>query len=142
MTKTGGGRGTNQYQVQGVSQASRQSTAVLDDLGAPPPEDDGWADRQDEQRALWAVARNPHTTPEILAALADAGYTRVSEAVARHPSTPPVVLVRLASDGNTTIRLGVADNPSTPPEIQDILACDEVPEIRRAVARCAMTRAG
>ena len=29
---TGGGRGTNQYAVQGVSQASRQSVAVLDDL--------------------------------------------------------------------------------------------------------------
>lgn len=32
MSKTGGGRGTNQYQTQGVGQASRQSTAVLDDL--------------------------------------------------------------------------------------------------------------
>ena len=32
--KTGGGRGTNQYQVRGVSQASRQSAAVLDDLAA------------------------------------------------------------------------------------------------------------
>ena len=31
-TKTGGGRGTNQYAVRGVSQASRQSVAVLDDL--------------------------------------------------------------------------------------------------------------
>jgi hypothetical protein len=34
MTKTGGGKGTNQYAVKGVSQASRQSTAVLDDLAA------------------------------------------------------------------------------------------------------------
>ena len=32
MGKTGGRRGTNQYAVKGVSQASRQSVAVLDDL--------------------------------------------------------------------------------------------------------------
>jgi hypothetical protein len=32
--KTGGGRGTNQYAVKGVSRASRQSASVLDDLAA------------------------------------------------------------------------------------------------------------
>ena len=32
MGKTGGGRGTNQYGVKGVSQASRQDARVLDDL--------------------------------------------------------------------------------------------------------------
>lgn len=37
MGKTGGGKGTNQYAVQGVSQASRQGTAVLDDLAAAEP---------------------------------------------------------------------------------------------------------
>lgn len=32
MAKTGGGRGTNQYQVRGISQASRQDASVLDGL--------------------------------------------------------------------------------------------------------------
>ena len=41
MGKTGGGKGTNQYGVKGVSQASRQDAAVLDglavDAGEPIP---------------------------------------------------------------------------------------------------------
>ena len=40
MGKTGGGRGTNQYQVRGVSQASSQDAAVLDDLAEAPAVDD------------------------------------------------------------------------------------------------------
>ena len=40
MSKTGGGRGTNQYAVRGVSQASSQDAAVLDDLAGDAPEDD------------------------------------------------------------------------------------------------------
>ena len=140
MTKTGGGRGTNQYQVQGVSQARYQDTAVLDDLGMAAG-GDGWV-VQDEPDVRWAIATDPHTAPDALAALAGDRYTRVRDAVARNPSTPREVLVRFAGDENTAIRLGVADNPSTPPEVQDMLACDEVPEIRRAVARCAMAGAG
>ena len=34
MSKTGGGRGTNQHAVQGVSQANQQSTDVLNGLAA------------------------------------------------------------------------------------------------------------
>lgn len=37
MSKTGGGKGTNGYAVKGVSRASRQSAAVLDDLAAEHP---------------------------------------------------------------------------------------------------------
>jgi hypothetical protein len=48
MSKTGGGAGTNQYAVQGVSQANRQDTAVLDGL-----------------------AGNPSTPPEVPAEMAD-----------------------------------------------------------------------
>ena len=40
MGKTGGGRGTNQYQVHGVSQASSQDAAVLDGLAEAPDADD------------------------------------------------------------------------------------------------------
>ncbi len=36
MSKTGGGRGTNQYAVKGVSRARAQDSAVLDDLAKEP----------------------------------------------------------------------------------------------------------
>lgn len=38
MGKTGGGKGTNQYAVRGVSQVSRQDASVLDGLGSDPTE--------------------------------------------------------------------------------------------------------
>ncbi len=47
MGKTGGGVGTNQYGVKGVSQASRHDTAVLDDLSAAS-ESHRFASRRDE----------------------------------------------------------------------------------------------
>ncbi len=39
MSKTSGGKGTNQHAVKGVSQVSRQDVGMLDDLVAPDDTD-------------------------------------------------------------------------------------------------------
>lgn len=39
MSETGGGKGTNQYQVRGISQASRQAQSVVDELAATEESD-------------------------------------------------------------------------------------------------------
>lgn len=130
---TGGGIGTNQYALRGVSQARRQETAVLDDLSFFAPDDD-WQDRSTD-------ATNPHTPPAILAALASDHRPGVRDAVARNPSTPPDALARLASDEHTFVRLGVASNPHTPSSVLVALSNDPAPEVRQAVAKYGLALA-
>ncbi len=54
MGKTSGGRGTNQYRTQGVSEASRQDSDVIDRLAGGDYE---W------QRCLVAVRERRHLAP-------------------------------------------------------------------------------
>ena len=50
---------------------------------------------------------------------------RPRRAVAGNPSTPPEVLAALAKDGDAMVRARVADNPHTPPEALSRLALQE-----------------
>ena len=61
-------------------------------------------------------ARNPQTSPNELAQLAQDQSDLVRQAVAKHPRVPVRVLTRLARDQDFWLRLAVAENPQTPVE--------------------------
>lgn len=82
-TKTGGTRGTNQYAVQGVSQASRQSAAVLDDLAA------------EVVRESWAIQGGEW----VHLALVRRADGRLVEVEAEDAGPPPARLRRLSRAG-------------------------------------------
>jgi hypothetical protein len=89
-------------------------------------------------RNLTAVARDPDTSPERLAELADHEDFRVRMEVAENPGTPLHVLERLAEDIDFSYSL--ASNPKAPPELLARLvdledeAGDDFFETRSAVA--------
>ena len=89
MSKTGGGRGTNQYGVRGVSQASQQDTGVLDDLADTI--EDNWED-EPRPRLTW-----------VADGLGPIQAKRVQEAIKG-----------LRSEGRTHVRLtGVVGDPES-----------------------------
>jgi hypothetical protein len=59
----------------------------------------------------YTLARDPETSPEVLAILATDDYS-VRCAVARHPNTPTEILQQLATDENFDVRYWVAANPN------------------------------
>ena len=72
MGKTGGGRGTNQYAVKGVSQASRQSVAGLDDRAAEDVVRESWSCDRGEWVHLALVRRADGHLVEVRAEDAEA----------------------------------------------------------------------
>lgn len=81
-----------------------------------------WWTRHDV-RVLSELARNPHTSTEVLLELAAHHDPGVVYGVARNPGTPVAVLERLYADPYN--RTGLAVNPSTPVTMLHQLAHDE-----------------
>ena len=78
MSKTGGGRGTNQYAVRGVSQANQQEADVVDGLAASEGGDmdiTGAAERLTEQQRVADVVRKK-IQERLIYELADAILAR------------------------------------------------------------------
>lgn len=81
-----------------------------------------------------AAARNPATSPALLARLAGAAASFVREGVASNPRAPASSLTRLASDPDRNVRHAVARNPATSPMALACLASDTDYPVRWAVA--------
>ncbi|WP_426939756.1 hypothetical protein [Pseudarthrobacter sp. S6] len=76
-----------------------------------------------------AVAANPHSPANLLAALANDNDGLVRQAVAFNGATPTSVLVDLAGR-STDLALLVALNPDTPDEVLELLTNDAEPLVR------------
>lgn len=81
------------------------------------------ADNPVDMGARWAVAKNPHTPPEVLEALAADEVNLVRALTATNPATPPHALEKLFHD-EPRIREGLTGNPSTPPKLLALMAAD------------------
>lgn len=90
----------------------------------------GWEILREHQ----AIARNPNTSPDVLAQLVKTDSSHIRSTVAANPNTPISVLVALASDNNGYVRSRVARNPNTPPDVLALLAEDDDLDVRQAAA--------
>ncbi|WP_353661612.1 hypothetical protein [Hydrogenimonas sp. SS33] len=81
----------------------------------------------------WAVAKNPHTPPEVLVKLAKDEVNLVRALVATNPNTPASVLQGLFGD-EKIVRDGLSGNPNTPAKLLKILADDADKMVRMRVA--------
>lgn len=81
----------------------------------------------------FALARDPHTAPELLEELSYDEDEGVRWEVAGNLSTPVHVLVRLSKDPALRVRWGVATNDNTPVETLMELAQDKTYDVRRGV---------
>ena len=87
----------------------------------------------EDMGSRWAVAKNPHTPPEILEKLSHDDINLVRALVATNPNTPVYVLNRLFSD-EKIVRDGLSGNPNTPVKLLNILADDKDKMVRLRVA--------
>ena len=71
------------------------------------------------------VAKNPNTSPETLALLANDEAYNVRSYVAYNPNTSSETLERLANDDYYGIHVAVTKNPNTPQYIKDYLKIKE-----------------
>ena len=117
MGKTGGGTGTNQYQVRGSStagQRGRSTTSSADAMLSAGYRRCGevWGTKCPKlvSHPNWSHDKHPST--------------RSKRYVANDRSTSPVLLQDLAHDEDWEVRWAVAGNPNTPPDILDMLADD------------------
>jgi hypothetical protein len=89
-----------------------------------------------------AIARNPNSSPGLLAHLSGHNDRIVRECVAINPQCPAPALRKLAADPAEWVRQAVANNPSCPPEILQSLAQDQHWTVKDvATARLAATPA-
>jgi len=153
--KTGGGIGTNQYQVRG--RAKNQSNKVLSPNGitavfvgndvrrrcgevwgtkcqvwvAPP----GYTHSVHPSKgARERYAGRADADPRVLEWLSRDQAVEVRGGVAENPNTSPAVLDTLARDKDAWVRRMVAGNPNASPGLLDSLARDEDGGIRYRVA--------
>ncbi len=89
--------------------------------------------RTEDMGSRWAVAKNPHTPPDILSKLASDDVNLVRALVATNPNTPAAVLQKLFFD-EKIVRDGLSGNPSTPPKLLTVLADDSDKMVRMRVA--------
>ncbi|WP_457598820.1 HEAT repeat domain-containing protein [Hydrogenimonas sp.] len=87
----------------------------------------------EDMGSRWAVAKNPHTPPDVLTKLATDEVNLVRALVATNPNTPGAVLHKLFSD-EKIVRDGLSGNPSTPPKLLAVLADDSDKMVRMRVA--------
>jgi hypothetical protein len=71
------------------------------------------------------LARNPNTSAETLARLANDDDDSVRRGVAINPNTPPETLERLANDEKWSVRYYVTRNPNTPQYIRQYIKITE-----------------
>jgi hypothetical protein len=67
------------------------------------------------------LLKNPNTSPEILARLAEDRDWFVRYNVAQDPNTTPEILVHLAEDKCEDVRWNVTNNPNTPQYAKEYL---------------------
>ncbi len=121
--KTGGGVGSNQYQVRGRSVAHDASGAPQVDLMAqmaPQGRPAATTSQRAEAMSLSAAracASNPNTGGEMLSALSHRPpYPEMPLRVATNPNCPPEVLAQLSTNCEA-VRCAVADHPNAPEKI-------------------------
>lgn len=146
---TGGGRGTNQYQVRGHAKIPAPAPIVT--LASPPETNrrrcgEVWGTKcriwigapswshgeHPSTTAMLATTQSSSTSAEILTLLAGDESWNVRYWVAQNLSTPPEVLARLAGDEKQAVRLEVARHLDTPVEALFDLALDENRYVREA----------
>ena len=136
QTRTGGGTGTNQYQLRGRSSPGAPLlTQIYSEWRYTPPE--RWAsllrDLPEEDRQ--EMARQPQCPPAVLASLARDQYWTIPYAVACNPAAPAATLRRLANSHSDPHRLeSIARNPSCPRDVQFKFLGWGTPELLRALA--------
>lgn len=87
-----------------------------------------------DARVLVHVAKNPHTTPDVLEYIYEfTDFALVLDALAINPRTPAMLLRTLAKRDSRTAR-GVAYNPSATPFILRMLHTHSNPYVRAGVA--------
>lgn len=86
-----------------------------------------------DMSARWAVAKNPHTPPQILRELAKDPINLVRALVATNPNTPKDILSILFGD-EKIVRDGLSGNPNTPARLLAVLADDSDKMVRLRVA--------
>ena len=91
------------------------------------------ATNEADMGARWAVAKNPHTPPDVLSLLAKDEINLVRALVATNPKTSPAILEKFFSD-EKIVRDGLSGNPSTPVKILKILANDADKMVRMRLA--------
>ncbi len=161
MGKTGGGPGTNQYQVRGrTKRAPAAPTGTLiDQVSAAPlrrPCGEVWNSKckklvtgpdwshgnHPTVRRQQAVAQDPSTDPELLAVLSRSTSTSVRARVARNTSADSATQERLSRDDNAWIQMEIADNPMADPQVLERLSQSEFDPVRNAVASNHRTNPG
>ena len=118
MGKTGGGTGTNQYQVRGSSSAGQRGHSATPSADAMLSAGyrrcgEVWGTECPKLVSYpnWSHDKHPST--------------RSKENIAKSQSTPSIMLQDLAHDEDWKVRWAVAGNPNTPPDILDMLADDD-----------------
>jgi hypothetical protein len=76
------------------------------------------------------LAAHPAATPELLARLSSVADAAVREAVAKHPAAPPGTLAMLLEDGGSAVRLAALENPNTPRDaVRRLVAAGSTPDL-------------
>lgn len=83
--------------------------------------------------ARWAVAKNPHTSLEVLTLLSKDKINLVRALVACNPRTPTEILEDFFTD-EKIVRDGLSGNPNTSEKLLDTLADDSDKMVRLRVA--------
>jgi CheY-like chemotaxis protein len=89
----------------------------------------------EDEHVCSILACNPHTSPAVLAKLAESRYSRIRSCVAENPHTSYEVLAKLSSDADPDVRISVAENPRAPQDLLEKLAQDENDDVRLVVAQ-------
>ena len=88
----------------------------------------------DETHVRMILGGNPHTSPAILAKLAEDENVKVRCRVAENPETGPDVLLRLARDENADVRIAVSENTKVSLAVMELLAKDASEDVRMGLA--------
>ncbi len=141
--KTGGGKGTNQYQVRGkccIMPVVPNAGSLAEQAASPLRRRCGevWGSNcrtmvtgpdwshfnHPSPRRRFTLAGDPDCAPAIIKLLSVDENTAIRSAVAANPGADDEVLARLSQDPLKLIRARVAGNPSTDPDVLDRLSVD------------------
>lgn len=95
---------------------------------------DAKADPAAQAHVHYVLAGNPHTSPMVLAKLANDSESRIRARVAENPDTPAEILLRLAGDESADVRLAVSENENASPLVLERLAKDPSEDVRLGLA--------
>lgn len=92
------------------------------------------AHSEEETHVRLILASNPHTSPMVLAKLADDEDQRVRSRVAENEQVPYKILAKLANDKDPDVRSSVCENVNVPADLLEKLSADPSEDVRLAIA--------